>query len=358
MILGGLARFYASPLWGDRRAFRAGWGALFATALLACIPASAQAPQPFYKGKQIVMLIASGAGGGYDAYARALARHLGAHIPGNPAIVPKNAPGAGGLIAANTLFNSSAPDGLTLAGLTNGAAMDPLFGERAARFDGQKFAWLGSMGKLENICVTWKAKSQITRIEQARAREVTVSATGATGNSAIMPKIVNTFLGTKFKVIGGYVEGAGQTLALERGEVDGICGLSYSTLKAAHPDYFRDNKLNIILQIGLEKLKDLPNVPNAIDLVSDPDNKKVLELILIRQEMGRPFALPPGTPADRVAILRSAFEATLKDPAFLTEAAKLQLDIDPLTGPQIEGLLKTAYAAPKPIVARAAQLAK
>jgi tripartite-type tricarboxylate transporter receptor subunit TctC len=279
------------------------------------------------------------------------------YIPGNPTIVPKNVPGAGGLIAANTLFNNTAADGLSFAALTNGVAMDPLFGEGAARFDAQKFAWLGSIGKLENICVTWQG-SPITRIEQARAREVPVSASGATGNSAIMPKIVNQFLGTKFKVIGGYTEGSGVTLALERREVDGVCGLSYSTLRTMRPDWFRDKKLNIILQIGLHKLKDLPDVPSAIDLVSDPDSKKVLELILIRQEMGRPFALPPGTPPDRVAILRSAFDAALKDPAFIAEAGKLQLEIDPLTGPQIADLLKTAYSAPKPIVARAAQLAK
>ena len=158
--------------------------------------------------------------------------------------------------------------------------MDPLFGEKAARFDGQKFGWLGSIGKLENICVTWKDKSPITRIEQAKLREITVSATGGTGNSAIMPKIVNQMLGTKFKVIGGYAEGAGQTLALERGEVDGICGLSYSTLKASRPDWFRDKKLNIILQIGLEKLRDFPMcrmpsiwspIPTARRAGVDPD---------------------------------------------------------------------------------------
>jgi tripartite-type tricarboxylate transporter receptor subunit TctC len=343
-----------------RKGFAARLVALAVAAATIALPAklSAQGAQPFYRGKQIIMLIASGAGGGYDAYARTLARYLGRHIPGNPVIVPKNTPGAGGLIAANTLYNSSAPDGLTIAALTNGAAMDPLFGERAARFDGQKFAWIGSIGKLENICVTWKARSPITRIEQAKTREVTVSATGATGNSAIMPKIANQLLGTKFKVIGGYAEGAGQTLALERGEVDGICGLSYSTLKASRPDWFRDGKLNVILQIGLQKLKELPNVPSAIDLVSDPDNRRVLELILIRQEMGRPFALPPGTPADRIAVMRQAFDATMKDPDFLAEAAKLQLEIDPLTGAQISDLLKRAYSAPTPIVARAAQLAK
>jgi tripartite-type tricarboxylate transporter receptor subunit TctC len=328
-----------------------------AAAAIAVWPASAQAPQPFYKGKQIVMLIASGAGGGYDTYARALARYMPKYIPGNPTIVPKNVPGAGGLIAGNTLYNNNTADGLTFAALTNGVAMDPLFGEAAARFDAQKFAWLGSMGKLENICVTWQG-SPITRIEQAKTREVPVSASGATGNSAIMPKIVNQFLGTKFKVIGGYTEGSGVTLALERREVDGVCGLSYSTLRTMRPDWFRDKKLNIILQIGLHKLKDLPDVPSAIDLVSDPDSKKVLELILIRQEMGRPFALPPGTPTDRVAILRSAFEAALKDPAFIAEAGELQLEIDPLTGREIADLLTTAYSAPKPIVARAAQLAK
>ena len=339
-----------------RRPVRACVALVLCFVLLLPVQSGAQ-QTPFYRGKQIILLIASGAGGGYDAYARAIARHMGRHIPGNPSIVPKNVPGAGGLIAANTLYNSTPPDGLTFAALTNGAAMDPLFGETAARFDAQKFNWLGSMGKLENICVTWQT-SPITKIEQAKTREITVSATGATGNSAIMPRIVNEFLGTKFKVIGGYSEGAGQTLALERGEVDGICGLSYSTLKAGRPDWFRDHKLNIILQIGLQKIRDLPDVPNAFDLVADSERKRILELILIRQEMGRPFALPPRVAADRVTILGQAFEETLKDPQFLADAQKLQLEIDPLTGEEIARLLKTAYSAPKETVARAAKLAK
>ncbi|HYM18569.1 MAG TPA: tripartite tricarboxylate transporter substrate-binding protein [Micropepsaceae bacterium] len=331
--------------------------ALLFAGLAAIAGERASAQTSFYQGKQITLLIASGAGGGYDTYARALARHMARHVPGNPNIVPKNVPGAGGLIAANTLYNSTAPDGLTIGALTNGAPMDPLFGEMAARFDAQKFGWLGSIGKLENICVTWKG-SPITKIEQARTREVAVSASGATGNSAIMPKIVNQFLGTKFKVIGGYTEGSGVTLALERGEVDGVCGMSYSTLRTMRPDWFRDKKLNVILQIGLNKLKDLPDVPSAIDLVSDAQAKQVLELILIRQEMGRPFAVPPRVPTDRLNILRQAFEDTLKDPAFIAEAAKLQLEIDPLTGSEIETLLKKAYSAPKPIVAEAGALAK
>jgi tripartite-type tricarboxylate transporter receptor subunit TctC len=234
--------------------------------------------------------------------------------------------------------------------------MDPLFGETAARFDGRKFNWIGSIGKLENICVT-RQGGPITRIEQARAREITVAASGATGNSAIMPKIVNRFLGTKFKVISGYSEGSGVTLALERGEVDGVCGMSYSTLKATHSDWFRGHRVNVILQIGLNKLKDLPAVPSALDLVNGPD-KQTLELILIRQEMGRPFALPPGVPADRIATLRRAFEATMRDRDFIAEAAKLSLEVDPLTGEQISELLDRAYRAPKPVVAEAAKLAK
>ena len=327
--------------------------------LFALVPerVRAQAQAPFYRGKQINMVIASGAGGGYDTYARALARHMSKHIPGNPTIVPRNLPGAGGLIAANTLYNNTPADGFTFAALTNGAAMDPLFGERAARFDAQKLNWIGSIGKLDNICITWQG-SPLTRIEQAKAREVAVSASGAGGNSSIMPKILNQFLGTKFKVIGGYTEGSGTTLALERGEVDGVCGLSYSTLKTMHPDWFRDRKVNIIVQIGLEKQRDLPDVPNALDLVANPEDKQVLQLILARQEMGRPFAMPPGVPADRVAILRAAFEATLKDPAFLADAEKLQMEVDPLTGAEIEALLKTAYAAPREIVQRAAQLVR
>ncbi|MDE2473711.1 MAG: hypothetical protein KGO48_01540 [Alphaproteobacteria bacterium] len=310
---------------------------------------------PFYQGRQVAMVVASGAGGGYDTYARALARYMPVYIPGRPAIVVKDVPGAGGLIAANSLYRATLPDGLTFAALTNGAAMDPLFGETAARFDGRKFNWLGSMGKLENICVT--RPGAITSIGQARTREVTVAASGATGNSAIMPKIVNRFLHTRFKVIGGYTEGSGVTLALERGEVDGVCGMSYSTLKTTHPDWFRDHRVNVILQIGLNKLKELPNVPSALDLVSGHD-REVLELILIRQEMGRPFALPPGVPADRIAALRRAFDATLKDTGFVAEAQKLNLEIDPLTGEEIAGLLQKAYGAPKAVIAEAAELAK
>ncbi|MEA2824587.1 MAG: hypothetical protein QOF03_1069 [Alphaproteobacteria bacterium] len=308
----------------------------------------------FYQGKQITMLVAGPAGGGYDTYARTLARHMTKHIPGNPVIVPKNLPGAGGLVGASTLYNNAPHDGLTFAALSNGIALDPLFKKFTGRFKPLKFAWLGSIGKLMNVCVTWHT-SPVTTITQAQQRQVVVSASGATSNSVMMPKITNALLGTKFKVVSGYPD-SDVTLAMERGEVEGVCGLSYTTLKAARPEWFRDRKINILLQIGLTKFPDLPNVPNAIDLISNPENKRILELILIRQEMGRPFAAPPGVPAERIALLRQAFDATLKDPEFLADAKRLQMEIDPLKGEEIEKLLKTAYSAPAPIVSRAADL--
>ena len=323
-------------------------------ALLCPVMAGAQPAGDFYKGKQITMLIASVAGGGYDTYARALARHMSKHIPGNPVIVPKNVPGAAGLTGASSLYNNATPDGLTFAAFTNGIGLDPLFKKYPGRFEPLKFAWMGSIGKLMNVCITWHT-SPVKTIQQAHRQQVIVSASAATSNSVMMPKIANALLGTKFKVVAGYAD-PDVTLAMERGEVEGVCGLSYTTLKATHPDWFRDHKINLLLQIGLTKFPDIPDVPSALDLVSDPGIKRVLELILTRQEIGRPFAAPPGVPADRVVLLRQAFDATMKDPAFLADAKRLQMEVDPLTGAEVEALLRKAYSAPPDIIARAAPL--
>jgi tripartite-type tricarboxylate transporter receptor subunit TctC len=316
---------------------------------------SAQTVEEFYRSKPITMLIGGGAGGGYDTYARIFARHLSRHIPGNPNIIAKNMPAAAGLAAASALYTTADKDGSTIAAFTNGAAMDPLFGNASARFDAQKFNWLGSIGKLQNICATWH-RSEVKSIAAARAREVIVAAAGATSNSAIVPRTLNTLLGTKFKVIAGYDTGAGLTLAIERGEAEGICGLSWSTIKASRPHWIMDRLLNIIVQMSLTKLPELPDVPSALDLVADRENKQVLELILIRQEAGRPFAAPPGVPAHRLAALRRAFDATLADDEFRADAQKAQLEIEPLAAAEIETLLATAYGAPNTIVQRAAAL--
>lgn len=326
-----------------------------ATALFAAPVSGPVLAQDFYKDKQISMLVASGVGGGYDVYARALGRHMPRHIPGAPVFVARNMPTAGGLTAANTLYNTSERDGTVIAALTNGVPMDPLFGVKEAKFDGRKFSWIGSMGKLQNVCATWH-ESPIKTVADALKREVVVGASGPTSNSSIMPRIANEILGTKFRVITGYDPSSGLNKALESGEVEGICGLGWSTLTASRPDWVRDNKLHVLVQFGFDKLSDLPNTPSALDLVTDPDKRAILELILVRQETGRPILAPPDVPGDRMAILRKAFDATMTDADFLAEAKKLQLDIDPLDAAAVEKLLANAYNAPRNIVDAAARL--
>src|SRR3954471_10710855 len=323
--------------------------------LLSLQGASAQSVEEFYKGRQINMLIGGGAGGGYDVYYRALGRHLSKHIPGHPNIIPKNQPAASGLAAAAPLFTTARKDGAPIAAFRNNIPMDPLFGNPAARYDALKLNWLGSIGKLQNVCATWHT-SPIKTIQQAQQREVVVAAAAAPTNTAIMPRVLNALLATKFKPIIGYDPGSGLTMAIERQEAEGICGLSWSTMKASRPHWISQNLLNVIVQMGIDKLPDLPNVPAALDLVTDTEKKQILTLILLRQEPGRPVAAPPGVPADRLAALRTAFDATMKDEGFIAEAGKLQMEIEPLTATQIDKLLATAYATPKPIVQQAAQL--
>lgn len=330
-----------------------------AAALMALLALSAQAGaetvEDFYKSHPITMLVGSGAGGGYDVYARTFARFWTNHIPGHPDIIAKDMPAAAGLAAASTLYNTAERDGSTVGAFTNGAAMDPLFGGPGAHYDPLQFKWLGSIGKLENVCATWHT-SPVKSIAAARERQVIVAAAGATSNTAIVPNMLNALIGTKFKVIAGYDPGSGLTMAVESGEAEGICGLSWSTMKASRPRWVSGHLLNVIVQMGLTKLADLPDVPSALELVTDPQNKRVMELILLRQEAGRPFAAPPGTPADRVAALRQAFGETLKDPAFVAAAEQTRLEVDPLTGQEIENMLAKAYAAPKAIIERAAAL--
>jgi tripartite-type tricarboxylate transporter receptor subunit TctC len=324
-------------------------------AAVALADAFAQAPDSFFKGRQITLLIGAGAGGGYDSYFRTVGRYMVRHLPGAPTIVPKNMPAASGLAAANTLYTSADHDGTTIGAFPNNIPMDTLFGTPGARFDALKLNWIGSVGKLENICATWYT-SPVKTIAQAREREVIVAAAAAGSNSAIMPKVLNSLLDTKFKIVPGYDPGSGMTLALESGETEGVCGLSWSTIKAARPHWIKDNRLNVLVQLGLAKLAELPDVPAALDLVRDPEKKQVLRLILIRQEIGRPLAAPPGVPTERLAALRRAFAETMRDSEFLAEAERAQLEIEPLDAAEIDALMASAYAAPSAIVRQAAAL--
>jgi tripartite-type tricarboxylate transporter receptor subunit TctC len=307
-----------------------------------------------YEGKTLRMIIPSGAGGGYDTYARVLSAHLANHLPGKPTIVNQNMPGASGMVGTNWAASDAAPkDGTVIVATYNALLLEPLFGNPQAKFDPRKFEWIGSIGKQQQICVTWHT-SPIKTIEQAREREIVVSATGATGNAATMPKMLNEMLGTKFKVVTGYSTSESR-LAVERGESEGVCGLSYSTLKASNPDWILNKRINVLVQTGTKAQQGLENVPLLINLVTNGDTKKVLGLLDFQGELGRPFLMPPGTPKGYVAAMRKAFDETLKDPAFLADAEKSRLEVEPVTGAEMEKMIKAAYETPKPLVEQAAK---
>ena len=316
-------------------------------------PALADPVADFYRGKQITMMIGGGAGGAYDLYARLFARHWTRHIPGSPQIIPKNLSTAGGLAVANMMANNADRDGLTLASHTNGVSLDPLLGNPGARYDARAFGWIGSIGKLQNVCMTWH-KSAVKTIDQARSSETVLAGHTPSMNTVILPRMLNSVLGTKFRIVGGYEASQGHAIAMENEEVDGVCGLAWATIKAAHPQWITGHKLNVFLQMAFEKLPDLPDVPNVRDLVTNEDDRRMLDLILTRQEIGRGLATPPGVPSERLAALRAAFDATVKDPAFIADAAKAQMDIEPLSGAQIDEFLARAHATPPDIVKRAA----
>jgi tripartite-type tricarboxylate transporter receptor subunit TctC len=307
-----------------------------------------------YAGKQIRMVIAAGAGGGYDAYARILALHLSRHIPGNPGIIDQNMPTAAGMQATNWAYTAAPKDGTVILATYNSLLAEPLYGNPAARFDPLKFETVGSISRQQNICATWHT-SPIKTLDQAKTREVIVTATGAASDSAIMPKILNALLGTKFKIVMGYST-TEQRLAVERGEAEGVCGLSWSTLKASNPDWVRRDRVNVLVQTGKTAQADLPDVPLLIDLVASPQDKRVIQLLSFPQELGRPFLMPPDTPKALVSTIRRAFDEILRDPLYLADAEKALLEVDPVSGEAMEQALKDAYATPKDLIRQAAEL--
>jgi tripartite-type tricarboxylate transporter receptor subunit TctC len=314
---------------------------------------NASAVEGFYKGATVSINVGSDAGGGFDLVARVVARHLGQHIPGKPAIIVRNMPGAGGLVNANYLYNAAPRDGTALAAPFNTVFLLPLLGDPAAKFDPREFTWIGSTDKQQGICLTWHT-TPFKTFEDLKTREVIAGTTAPNATPATYPFLLNSVLGTKFKIVGGYSTG-GVRIALEQGEVDSICGMAIQTHMAVSPQWFEKKLVNVLVQFGLEKHKELPDVPLALDLLKG-DDREVLELILIPHEFGRPFVAPPRIPADRRDALRAAFEAVLKDPAFLADSQKAKQSLDPIRGPQIEALIERAYKASPSSVQRAARI--
>lgn len=317
-------------------------------------PAQADSIEDFYRGTAFKLLVASGPGGGYDTYTRVLGRHIGRHIPGQPNIVIQNMPGASGLKATNYIAQAAPKDGSTMLATYNAMLIEPLIGGVAAQFDVHRLNWIGSISKVQNICVTWHS-SPIKRIEDAMSREVTTASTGATGNSATLPRLLNQIIGTKFKVIMGYST-TDARLAVERGEVDGICGYSYATLLASSPDWIKNNKINILVQNGIKPHPKLPDVPMTLSKIKLESDKALLRLYSAAEETGRPYVAPPGVPAERIQALRRAFDATLRDNAFLADAEKTNLEVDPLTGEEMHALLREVYATDPAVVEQIREL--
>src|SRR3984893_17955729 len=327
-------------------------------ALIAAVPALlptmalGQSAEDFFKTASLSLCVGAGGGGEYDAIARLVARHMTRFLPGNPGFVIKNMPTAAGVASANFLYNSAPRDGSAILMAQNASLVLPLYDSPVAHYDPRKFEWIGSTDKQEGICTTSIARP-IQTLAGATERDVPVAAPGVSAGPGVYPKILNALFGTRFKVISGYDTGS-MRLAVEKGEVEGICGLAWQTYKAISFDWIENKKLNVLVQLGLQKNAELPDVPLAIDLLKDPDDRNVLELIVLPQEFGRPFVAPPGVPADRMAIYRKAFQAVLKDEQFRSESEKQRLSIAPLDDRQIQTLLARAYAAPKPIHDRAA----
>jgi len=327
-------------------------------AILALCPISvgqAQSPADFYKGKNIDLYIGYSAGGGYDVYARSLARHMGRFIPGNPTIVPKNMPGAGSLVLANWLYNVAPKDGTAFGIIGRGTAFDPLLGSTKAQFDAAKFNWIGSMNDEVSVCVAWHTTG-ITELEQVKHNELTVGGTGPAADTDQFPKVLNATIGTKFKIIAGYPGGNDIDLAMERGEVMGRCGWSWSSVTATHQNWIDEKRINVLVQLSLSRHPDLPNVPLIMDFAKSNEEKQIFKLVFARQPMGRPFLMPPGIPADRMVAVRKAFMDTMKDGEFLADAEKMKLEINPVSGDAVQEIVQQVYQTPKSIAAAVAQM--
>lgn len=327
--------------------------ALAATLTLSAAAAQAQSPADFYKGKTVELYIGYSVGGGYDVYARLLARYLGKHIPGNPNVVPKNMEGAGSLRLTNWLYNAGPKDGTVLGTIARGAAFDPLLIKAPSNFDAQKFNWIGSMNDEVSVCVSWK-DSGITKFDELYTKELIIGGTGASADTDQFPRLLNGILGTKFKIVTGYPGGNDVSLAMQRGEVKGRCGWSWSSVVSTQPNWVKDGQINLLVQLSLEKHPDLPHIPLITDLAKNDEQRQIFKLIFARQTMGRPFVAPPSIPADRVAALRKAFMDTMKDPEMLAEAEKAKLEITPVSGEALQKLVAEVYTYPKEVSDKAA----
>jgi tripartite-type tricarboxylate transporter receptor subunit TctC len=299
-------------------------------------------PDDFYKGKTIQLYIGYTPGGAYDIYGRMLARFLGQRIPGRPDVIAVNMPGAGSVRLASWLYHAAPKDGTAIGAVGTGVAFDPLFAPGEKQYDATQLNWLASANNEVSICASWQT-SGISSLEDLKRREMTVGGTGPSTDTEHYPKLMNAILGTKFRVVSGYPGGNEINLAMERGEVGGRCGWAWSSVAPTKPDWLKSGNIKILVQLALKKHSDLPDVPLALDLARTPDEVQLMRVVLARQSMGRPFLAPPGLPSERVALLRRAILETFRDSELLAAAKKASLEVDPVSGEDVQQLVREAY---------------
>jgi tripartite-type tricarboxylate transporter receptor subunit TctC len=326
-------------------------GALFCAVLLGTATAHAQASvESFYKGKTISLVVGYPPGGSNDLYTRALTQFMGKHIPGNPNMILRNMPGAGSMVAANWMYNVAPKDGTTLALVAGTIPLESVLGSKQAKLNAEKFNWIGRISSSTNIVFMWHT-SPVKTIEDATKRESILAATGKSSTVSIYPEVLNALIGTKFKVVLGYKGSAECMLAVERGEAEGH-STSYDGMNAAHPDWVADKKINIIAQIALQRSRHMPDVPTLVDLAKTDADKKAMRLITSGSDIGKSIFSPPGDNPERVAALRKAFDETMADPEFVAELKKLNVELEPLPGKELQSLIEEVGAAPADVLAK------
>ena len=331
-----------------------------ATCASLVLAASAQAQQneteKFFAGKNIDFLVGSAPGGGYGIYGAVLGRHIGKHLPGKPNVVTRNLDGAGSITAANLLYNKMPKDGSTFGAIFMGAVVEPLIGDASVtQFDARKFIYIGSANKETSICLSWQ-NAPVQKFEEVFTKELLVGGAGVTSSIRQYPMVLNNVLNTKFKMISGYPGSREAGLAMERGEVNGLCGIQWTSFIAQGAEWLESKKVNIMMQMGGPNGDEILNkmgVPTIWSFVKNEADRRTLAVVFNQLEFGRPYVLPPGVPADRVAAYRRAFDATMKDPEFLAEAEKAKLIINPVNGEGVQKLVDDIYATPAADVERA-----
>lgn len=330
--------------------------AVLCVAIAAAAPSTARAQETaFYQGKTIRIVISTGVAGGYAEYARLLADHMGAHIAGAPGFIVQSMPGAGGLLAANYLYSQAPRDGTTLGMVHSSVPLTPLWGSTGARFDTLKFNWIGSLDRVDDMCIAWHT-SPVKTWPDLLTHDFTVGSSGAGSQMEIYPALLNRLFGTRFKVVAGYKDGTDVYLAMERGEVEGRCGGQLTVIKATRPRWLAEHLITVPIVIAEKRSRDFPDTPSIMEFVQDEATRQQLNLLMLSQNLDRPVMLPPGVPPARVKELRAAFDATVAEPAFLADVAKQNLHVDPVRGEDMAQALARAFALPGEVIAGARKL--